>query len=136
MSWLEYHQESEQLASEAEIAAHRGNIIQARGIYLMAAQAEEKALDELGSDKPRTYGITAVSAASLYFKAAEWQTARNLAYRCLGSGQLPKFAQSQMEELLDTINAQHIGAVVNQPVVVQAMQVGDTTRFIDIELDE
>lgn len=109
MSWLEFHRESEHLAYEAEIAAHRGNIAQAREIYLKAAQSEEKALAELESDKPRTYGITAVSAASLYFKAAEWQTARNLAHLYLGSGRLPKFAYFQLEELLDTIKTQRIG---------------------------
>lgn len=109
MSWLEYHQESEQLASEAEIAAHRADISQAREIYLKAAQAEEKALQELELNQPRTYGVTAVSAVSLYFKAAEWQAARNLAHRCLGSERLPNFARLQVEDLLDTIKAQQIG---------------------------
>ena len=125
MSWLQYHQESEQLAYEAEIAAHRGNIIQAREIYLKAAQAEEKALGELESDKPRTYGITAVSAASLYFKAAEWQVARNLAHRYLGSGRLPEFAQLQMEELLDTIKAQHIGVDLDAAHILISIMGGE-----------
>ena len=125
MSWLEYHQESEQLASEAEIAAHRGNIIQAREIYLKAAQAEEKAIGELESDKPRTYGITAVSAASLYFKAAEWQVARNLAHRYLGSGQLPKFAYLQLEELLDTIKTQHIGVDLDAAHILISIMGGE-----------
>ena len=128
MSWLEFHKESEQLAYEAEIAAHRGNIAQAREIYLKAAQAEEKALDELESDKPRTYGITAVSAASLYFMAAEWQVARNLAYRYLGSGRLPKFAYFQMEELLDTIKAQHIGVDLDAAHILISIAGGEIVR--------
>ena len=104
MSWLGHHQESEQLASDAEIAAHRGDIPQARELYIKAAQAEEKALQELEFNQSRTYGITAVSAVSLYFKAAQWQTARNLAYRCLGSERLPVFACQQIDDLLDSIN--------------------------------
>ena len=83
MGWLEYHRQSEQLASNAEVTAHRGDSARARELYIEAAQAEEKALQEVELAKSRTYGITAVSAVSLYFKATEWKVARNLAHRCL-----------------------------------------------------
>lgn len=109
MSWLEYHRESERLASDGEIALHRGDGIRGRGFYKRAAEAEEKALREVGDDKPRTYGITAVSAVSLYFKAAEWQSARDLAHRCLGSERLPGFAYRQLKDLLDSIKARQAG---------------------------
>ena len=109
MSWLEYHRESERLASDGEIALHRGDGIRGREFYKRAAEAEEKALREVGDDKSRTYGITAVSAVSLYFKAAEWQIARDLAYRCLGSERLPGFAYRQLKDLLDSIKARQAG---------------------------
>ena len=109
MSWLEYHRESELLASDAEIALHRGDGEQARALYNKAAEAEVNALREVEDDKPRTYGITAVSAVSLYFKAAEWQAARNLAHRCLGSERLPGFAYRKLDDLLDSINARQAG---------------------------
>ena len=53
----------------------------------------------------RTYGITAVSAVALHFKAAQWKQAKNLAHRCLKSGHLPDFATQQIEGLLDSIKA-------------------------------
>ena len=109
MSWLEYHRQSEQLASDAEVAAYWGDSARARELYKEAAQTEEKALQEVESAKSRTYGITAVSAVSLYFKAAEWQVARSLANRCLGSERLPGFAYHQMDHLLDSIKAEQIG---------------------------
>ena len=65
MTWLDHHRRSEQYASEAEILAHRGEKVTAQGVYERAANAEVSALGALGSDKPRTYGITAVSAVAL-----------------------------------------------------------------------
>ena len=103
MSWLDFHRQSERLASEAEIASRQQDPEQARNLYFTAAQAEEKALHEVAIDKPRTYGITAVSAVSLYFKASEWLMARTLAHRCLGSERLPAFAHPQLDDLLDSI---------------------------------
>ena len=109
MSWLEYHRESERLASDGEIALHRGDGERARALYNKAAEAEVKALREVGDDKSRTYGITAVSAVSLYFKAEEWQAARSLAHRCLGSERLPGFAYRQLDDLLDSIKTRQAG---------------------------
>ena len=105
MSWLEHHRKSEQLASNAEIASHRGDGERARELYKKAAEAEENALREVRHDQPRTYGITAVSAVSLYLKAAERQAARDLALRCLDSKRLPDFAHPQINDLLDDIKA-------------------------------
>lgn len=125
MSWLEDHRESEQLASDAEIAAHRGDIVRARELYERAAEAEANALKKVGADQLRTYGITAVSAVSLYFKAAEWQAARNLAHHCLGSEQLPNFAYRQMEELLDSIKARQAGIDLDTAQIQISMTGGE-----------
>ena len=103
MSWLAYHRESERFASEAEIFAHRGDMLRAKQFYWRAAEAELFALDELSSEKRRTFGITAVSAIALHMKAAKWDDAQILAYRCLGSGRLPAFAWEQIEDLVDSI---------------------------------
>ena len=43
MSWLEHHRLSEELASDAEVAARRGEHSRALGLYAKAAQAEELA---------------------------------------------------------------------------------------------
>ena len=120
MTWLDHHRISERHASEAAVLAHRGEIVQARQLYEKAADAEACALAELESDKPRTYGITAVSAVSLYYKAAKLADARMLAHRCLGSGSLPKFAWQQMEDLLDSIKMQQIGIDEDTQMMVSA----------------
>ena len=103
MSWLDFHRQSERLASEAEIAFRQQDTAQARKLYFMAAQAEAEALLEVDLEKTRTYGITAVSAVSLYFKAFDWEMARTLAHRCLGAERLPAFAYLQLDDLLDSI---------------------------------
>ena len=103
MTWLEHHRLSEQYAAEAEIANQRGELTQAQNFYAKAAQAEERALQEVAPDKPRTYGITAVSAVALYFKASELSASQALAYRCLASQRLPEFALQQMEDLLEQV---------------------------------
>ena len=110
MSWLEHHRLSEELSSDAEIAVRCGEHTRALGLYAKAAQAEELALKEVEPDKSRTYGITAVSAVALHYKAGQWERADNLANRCLGSGRLPDFAVQQMTELLDSIKAKQAAA--------------------------
>ena len=109
MTWLYHHQLSEQLASDAEVANRLGEQAKAESLYFDAAKAEEQALEHIKPNKSRTYGITTVSAVSLYFKAAQWANARSLAYRCLGSGQLPDFATHQLDDLLAWIKAEQSG---------------------------
>lgn len=124
MTWLEHHYQSEQLSSEAEIATRHGERNQAFELYARAAQAEELALQEVEPSKPRTYGITAVSAASLYFKASQWESAKTLAHRCLGSGRLPDFASQQMDELLDAIKLEQLAIRPNSSSMLVSMSGG------------
>ena len=79
MSWYHYHNESQQFASTAEVFAHRGDMLRAKQLYGRAAQAEALALGELGNEKRRTIGITAVSAVALHMKADLWDDAQILA---------------------------------------------------------
>ena len=105
MAWLEHHRLSEELSSNAEVAARRGDHTRALSLYAKAARAEELALKEVEPSKSRTYGITAVSAVALHYKASQWEQALRLAHHCLHSGRLPDFAGQQIEELLDSIKA-------------------------------
>ena len=104
MTWLEHHRLSERYASDAEVARLRGKHARAKDLSAIAAQHEARALEEVAPDKPRTYGITAVSAVALHFKAAEFPKAKDLAYRCLASRRLPEFASRQIEDLLQSIH--------------------------------
>lgn len=103
MSWDEHHGHSERLAAEAERTARSGNRAAAADLYRQAAEAEAAALDDVGREKSRTRGVTAVSAVALWYKAHDLLNAELLAHRCLASGDLPGFAQSQIRELLTLI---------------------------------
>ena len=124
MTWLEHHRQSERLASDAEVAARRGERSQALELYAKAAQAEESALQEVEATKLRTYGITAVSAVSLHSKALQWELARRLAHRCLGSGRLPDFASQQMDELLDSIKIEQASINFNGAHILVSIRGG------------
>jgi hypothetical protein len=69
-------------------------------LYLQAATEEAAALDNIGNNKPRTKGITSVSAVALWYKGHDFRSAETLAHACLAEGGLPDFAQDQLRELL------------------------------------
>lgn len=109
MTWIQHHMKSERLAGDAEIAARRGDVTRAQKLYTQAAKAEEQALADVEPAKSRTLGISAVSAVSLYYKAAQFQTAEALACRWLGSDQqLPAFAGEQLRGLLQSVWSEQI----------------------------
>lgn len=103
MSWAELHGRSEQLAEAAHEAARAGNTPRAAELFADAARLEADALGELGSDKPRTYGITAISAVALWYKAGDLQEAERLAYAAASARHLPPFAADELRALLQTI---------------------------------
>jgi len=108
VTWLQHHTTSEQLAADAEVAARGGDVPRARGLYTRAAEAEEHALADIEPGKSRTLGISAVSAVSLYYKAAQPQAAERLAYRWLASEGLPNFAAEQLRGLLQSIWSEQV----------------------------
>ena len=103
MSWIKHHENSERLASQAQIAAQEGRRDEAQALYAHAADAEETAIAELDKSKVRTLGISAVSAVSLHYKANRLARADAVAIRCLGFDGLPAFARDQLRLLLQSI---------------------------------
>ncbi|MCR1767724.1 hypothetical protein [Burkholderia glumae] len=103
MSWAELHAQSEVLASEAFIALRQENASTAEALYAKAAELEEAALYVIESGKPRTLGITAVSAVSLWFKARVYRRAEQLACLMLGNKSLPEFAADNLRLLIQAI---------------------------------
>ncbi len=81
MSWIEHHRASEKAAAQAEAALRGSDQSRARTLYAEAADAERQALAALDTSKARTLGISAVSAASLYYKAARFPDAESVALR-------------------------------------------------------
>ena len=108
MSWIEHHKISEDLASQAQIASSDGRKEDALALYTRAALAEAKALADLDTSKTRTLGISAVSAASLYYKAAEFENAEEVAVRWLNFESLPAFAKDQLRSLLQAIRSKRV----------------------------
>ncbi|AFY50734.1 hypothetical protein Nos7524_5009 [Nostoc sp. PCC 7524] len=106
MSWLVHHTRSEEYASQAEQMYRQQDLIRAAELYRLAAEAEVNALENLTPDKKRTIGITAVSAASLYYKAQEFLQAKRVAHKWLATEVLPSFAVEELEELLQVIRYQ------------------------------
>lgn len=103
MSWSKWHADSEGLASQAELEVRRKDLPAARMLYAKAAEAENQALLEIDLGKVRTLGITAVSAASLWFKAGAFKKAAQLCYLMLGRGDMPDFASAQLQALVQAI---------------------------------
>ena len=106
MAWIEHHRLSEQSVSEAEACLRKGKAEEARRHYARSAEAEEKALGELDLSKAKTYGITAVSAASLYYKARRLADAERVAIASMELDKLPHFARYQLRHLVQVVRAE------------------------------
>jgi hypothetical protein len=108
MSWSEHHRESERLASEAEAAMRHGDTAVARSLYVKAAQAGVSALSCVGPEKSRTLGITAVSAAALWYHAGDLDKAARVARDASTLPGLPPFAAAELRALLQAIRRETV----------------------------
>ena len=99
MSWREHHSKSERFSSKAELALKSGDKVKARELYSLAAEEEMKALETLDKSKTRTLGITAVSTASLWFKAQEHRQVERVICAWLATDILPDFAISELPNI-------------------------------------
>jgi len=77
-------------------------------LYVEAAQLESQALVAIGPSKPRTLGITAVSAVALWFRARRFSEAQKLAYQVLATEVVPAFAAKQLQGLLQAIWSEEV----------------------------
>ena len=107
MSWSDHHKSSERHASKAQIASRDGDSSQARKFYAWAADAEQRAVSDLDASKSRTFAISAVSAVSLYYKAAMFEEAKQVARDYLAMDSLLDFAKEQLGDLVNDIEQLH-----------------------------
>lgn len=103
MSWSDAHSKSEALAASAHQAARAGNMEDSLRLFIQAAEAEQLALDQIGSDKPRTLGIIAISAAALFYKGGDLVRASKVAHKMSAEPALPSFAHQELRGLLQAI---------------------------------
>ena len=108
MSWIEHHESSERFASQAEMAVRENRRDEALALYARAADAEERAIADLDRSKTRTFGVSAVSAAALHYKANRLESAEQAAIRWLGFDRLPAFARDQLRLLLQSIWSEQV----------------------------
>lgn len=142
MTWHKLHRVSEEFAKAAHQAARHGHWTRARQLFALAATQEQRALDALAQDKRRTFGVTAVSATSLNFKANLLDPAEALVIRALRDERLPIFARKQLESLLKSIaelrNKKNTGEdVMTEPGLYEqlAAQRGDSADLISCIYD-
>lgn len=104
MTWLQYHRQSEQYAGSADVARINRDFDRAKGLYLKAAEQEELALSALDPNETKGLEIISVSAVALWYKAAEYDHARELALHWLNTNLLPPFAVKRLQELMAEID--------------------------------
>ena len=132
MNWSDLHKKSEQFAEAAHDAARAGDSQRAAELFSQAARLEADALLELDAEKPRTYGITAVSAVALWYKAGNLKEAERLAYVAAADKRLPSFAANDLRVLLQTIwneaAQREAGVSFASGQVLVSVQGGDVVR--------
>ncbi len=106
MTWSRHHSASEILAASAETAKKSGDHQRAIELYQSAAEAEEQALNATSPDKPRTLGVTAVSAASLYLEANLFEKSKRLAEQWRRNKNLPDFAVETLDQIIEIAGPQ------------------------------
>ena len=105
MSWDKNHRVSESLVAAAYDLYESGDIDLAKENYLIAAKYEEKAAQFVAkAETSRTFGITAISAISLYLRGGDFNKAHLLGKEYLSRAELPAFAKEQIEELLKILD--------------------------------
>lgn len=102
MTWNDDHSMSEKLAAQAHLALQSGKQDDAVQLFVSAAEYETSALGKVNPQKARTFGVTAISAAALWFKAGEFSRTEQLAYRGLSNPNLPEFAVQQLKTILQS----------------------------------
>ena len=109
MTWLEHHTQSVKHAIQAEIILRNDDSFFKNAAikqYLLAAEAEGRAFDALRPEQIRTISITAVSVASLWYKANDFKQAEIAVRKGLAIENLQEFAVLQLESILQAIKEQ------------------------------
>jgi len=95
----ELHRRAMALFSEGRLFELRGSPEAARDRYEAAAELEERCVETVGTDEPRTRGILSVSAVSMWIDAGRFEHAEELVRRYL-RGSLGAGFQRELVKLL------------------------------------
>jgi hypothetical protein len=98
------YQESQNSILEAETLVASGDVDGARAKYLEAARLQNIFVDSLPFDKVRTRSVYGLSAATLYYRANDLESAARLAHSLLAHEGLEERAAIALEGLLSRIH--------------------------------
>lgn len=96
---LEIHREAERYMALADHAKLLGE--DPSGYWRSAAFCEIHAFRYLPLDKPRTRGITAISAVVLYQRAGDYDVAARHIHNFVQDETLPEWARLDLQDLLE-----------------------------------
>ena len=96
---VELHRRAEELMGRAELL-ERTSPNESRQLYLEAAALEADVFGGIPTSRPKTRGIIAVSAVSLYWRAGAHDDVVRLAREYLACPEIPEIARYQLSELL------------------------------------
>jgi hypothetical protein len=97
------HRQAMDLAAEAGTLTKAKRSAEAVRLYRQAAEWEQKAVDQLPADRPRTRIILGISLASLLYKARAYADARATAEELLRQADLPAARRRELVELVDAV---------------------------------
>ncbi len=100
---MDGHREAQLFASRATLRVHEGDHGGAQELFSQAADLEIRALEGFSLAKRRTWGILAVSAAALLYKARRYAEAERLLAGALSHDELAPDLLNQLRELLSTV---------------------------------
>jgi len=93
--------QAEVLMAEGDQHAREGRTAEATQAYRGAALCEVSVLEHIPHSRPRTRGIIAVSAVTLFWWSGAFAEAIRYAHFYLADAELPDFAHAQLEHLLE-----------------------------------
>jgi hypothetical protein len=105
-------EESEALAAQAERAWSEGRREEAQSLFAKAARIEEDVALGVPTSVPRSRSMLARSAVALWYKAAEYDHAKRIAYSFLATEALTKQGRSELEDLVDRCSREGAVALV------------------------
>jgi hypothetical protein len=96
---VDLHRRAEGLMGRAELI-ERADPDEARRLYLEAAELETEVFARIPASRPRTRGIIAVSAVSLYWRAGAQDEVERLAREYLACTEIPEYFRHQLAKLV------------------------------------
>jgi hypothetical protein len=137
-----FHRQAQDLSAQAALLLKERRRGEAQELFSKAAELEWKALGQIDSRKTRTWGILAVSVASLYYKAKDFRTVERNVCTFLSRTDLAQPWRNELREILEAAwdeeslardQREYSGAELR--VALRGGQIGSGTAPMFVALD-